>query len=671
MSLKSKWRWNKVRRVVLGVALLLAVVLGIWGWRVYRTARSLMARLPEAQVLLKSGPPLAADPMALTDLVLGVREDVVALKRQVGWLAPLGPAFRWLPKIGPVLGDAPELLVLGDSATELAVLVWEDVAPALTMMQADASAADALVAVLPDVVSAVPEAQTLSSEISAAYAGLDIAALSALLPERFQEPVALLDVAMPWLHDGGAWIEVAPSLLGVDAPRTYLLFVLNEDEIRAGGGFITGVGEVRIDKGRVVNMEFMDSYAVDDFTQPYPDPPEPLRYFMGFDLWVFRDSNWSPDFPTATRQALELYRPGHEVDADGVIALNQHAAQLLVDAVGPLSVAGADEAITGETLLPYIYGSWVREDDEGFREWWLQRKAFMGKLAEVAVAKVTKGDVDMAALAQTGLALLEEKHILLYFEDELTEALAVAQGWGGHLPERDGDYVMIVESNIGYNKASAAIERAFEYRVDLRPPTPVATLTLTYTHTSQADIECLLLPRYDETYTQMRDRCYWAHLRAYVPEGATLLSASQHPIPAEFVGAKEPWPGTATLSSVPEGAWSVLSQAYLMRPQERTVVTFTYTLPAVLAEDEGTFAYHLTWVKQAGLRGVPARVVLLMPQHAVLLQPSVTAENTNSSIFICDSPYSAENGGIFCQSEFVLDGDVDLIMRYRLQEAVP
>ncbi len=42
---------------------------------------------------------------------------------------------------------------------------------------------------------------------------------------------------------------------------------------------------------------------------------------MGIDLWVFRDSNWSPDFPTAARQAVALYRPGQPVSVDGVVAL--------------------------------------------------------------------------------------------------------------------------------------------------------------------------------------------------------------------------------------------------------------------------------------------------------------------------------------------------------------
>ena len=101
------------------------------------------------------------------------------------------------------------------------------------------------------------------------------------------------------LRQGFSALTVAPQLLGMDRPRTYLVLALNEDELRPGGGFITGVGEIRVQAGKVITMTFRDSYAVDDFTQPYPDPPEPMRRYMGLDLLVLRDSNWSPDFPTA------------------------------------------------------------------------------------------------------------------------------------------------------------------------------------------------------------------------------------------------------------------------------------------------------------------------------------------------------------------------------------
>jgi hypothetical protein len=278
---------------------------------------------------------------------------------------------------------------------------------------------------------------------------------------------------------------VAPDLLGMDEPRTYLVLALNEDERRPIGGYITGAGEVWLEAGRLVTMTFRDSYAVDDFTQPYPDPPEPLRRYMGIDLWVFRDSNWSPDFPTAARQAISLYRPGYPVSVDGVIALDQQAVRGLVDGLGPLAMEGTEKPVTGDTVITYMRRAWAPEDGDLNREWWKQRKSFMGPLAETAWERVQGGRVDWVTLARTLLRLLEEKHLLIYLRNPDAAALLSGQGWDGALrpgpalstAEGPGDFLMVVDANVGYNKASARVQETISYQVDLHQSPPQAMLT--------------------------------------------------------------------------------------------------------------------------------------------------------------------------------------------------
>lgn len=663
MSLKGlKKRW-----IVAGVALAVLVVVGIWAARVYGTARSLLGRLPEAQALLE-GNPLKADPAALGELVSGVRSDVVALKRQVGWLAPAGPLFRWVPQVGPLLGEAPELLAMGDTATELSMVFLDDIALLLSLMRADVPPTEALAIALPEFVADAPAAQPLLAQLQTTYADID----AEDFPQRLQKPLALLGEGLPLLSDGMATLESLPWLLGMDAERTYLLLVLNEDEVRAGGGFISGVGELRVSRGKLSGMTFTDSYRADDFSFPYPDPPEWLRSYMGIDLLVFRDSNWSPDFPSAARQAVALYHPKHAVEVDGVVAVDQRAAQQLVDALGPLTVAGAAEPVTGASLLDYVYRTWAPEDGDLSGAWWAQRKAFMGKLAEAAMARLSSGDVDFKALAKAGLAMIEQKHLLVYFYDEKLETFLRAQGWDAGLPDPVGDMVMIVESNVGYNKASPKIQRAYTYMVDLTGATPVAQVTLAYTHTSTVDIDCKYEARYDVEYVQMQDRCYWAHLRVYAPAGAQLSASSRHPIAAAQLASGKPWPGEAQQSDAPEGSWTVFSQAFLMPTAAHAEVTFTYTLPVTVLQktDDGGFVYRLTWPKQPGIQATPARVVLLAPQSAVLLsgmsdEMSCATLRSQSTALPKDSP-AVTSGAQVCEIVGRLDKDWVVTLHYSL-----
>ena len=176
------------------------------------------------------------------------------------------------------------------------------------------------------------------------------------------------DEAYPLAQTGFELMTVAPQLLAADRPRTYLILFQNEDELRATGGFLSAAGRMTIDAGKIISLTVEDSYAVDDFTTPYPDAPAPLRDYMGIDLWVFRDSNWSPDFPVAARQAISLYTQTRGGTIDGVIALNQRVVEALVDGLGPLVIDGQTIA-NAQEMRDYMRKAWAPSDQSTAAEW--------------------------------------------------------------------------------------------------------------------------------------------------------------------------------------------------------------------------------------------------------------------------------------------------------------
>lgn len=597
--------------------LLLGVLLaGVGAGKLLRSALSLQAHLAEAQALLEGSPmeTLKAHPEQVGDLLKEIRADVVALRPARG-LTRLGPALGWLPKVGPLLAQATPLLDLADALTEAGVLGWNFGEPALQAWQSGALTPELATKMLAEGREPLQAAQVAVVRARAAYAQLS----SEELPWRLQQPLKLLDSMLPLLDDGLSLAVVAPELLGEPSPRTYLFLALNDDELRPGGGFITAVGEVEVRSGQIGGVTFADSYTVDDFSQPYPLAPEALKHFMGIDLLVFRDSNWSPDFPAAVAQGLELYRPSREVAFDGVIAVDQVAVQRLVGALGEVEVAG--QVVTEASLMTYIHESWSPPEGKFTTEWRLSRKNFMGDLVQAMRQRVegSLDDIDLALAGRTVLQLLDEHHIqIALLTNPEAAAVLEARGWDGAVQVPQGDFLLVSEANVGYNKASPKIARAMAYEVDLTQTPPVATLTVTYTNTSQVQIACTPETRWDPVYVEMMERCYWAYVRVYAPSGSQLLSASRHPIPAEAMWGGEAWSGEA--QTLPEStAHTVWGQGFLLPTREQTVLSFTYTLPpgVLRQETEGTWVYHLDWQKQPGLRQIPVRVSLRLPQNVV------------------------------------------------------
>ena len=370
----------------------------------------------------------------------------------------------------------------------------------------------------------------------------------------------------------------------------------------ATGGFISGAGHVTVDRGKLTDLVLKDSYAVDNWDQPHPDPPAALRKYMATDLWVLRDSNWSPDFPTSADVARSLYAQDQGVATDGAFALDLEAVRQLVAAVGPLNVQGVAEPVTGENALQWMKRAWESPvgstagpaSGGGGDAWWSKRKDFMGELVKAALAKVQGGaDLDLIALARALYAALDARHLQAAVDDPTLAALLARQGWdGGVRPLKDGDFLSVIDSNVGFNKANLFVRQALDYQVLDAAGGLEATLTITYTHTADpgADPRCDRNQGYGATYEALAARCYWDYLRVYVPGDSELIASDGLNAPAT-----EP----------AERGLSAFTGDFLLKPGEVHTVTLRYRLPSSVA----VRPYLLFVRKQAGTGALPLTVV--------------------------------------------------------------
>ena len=625
---------SRTRRIIpfaVGAILMVgALWVGLTLRRVWMAASALRADLRTAESLAGAGLH-AIDPAEATDVLRTTRGDLEELEsaaRPFLWTFPL---LGWFPRYGPLIKAAPALLDLGlhltaagnEAIETLAPLLGEDAEQRASGETAPLeTVAEMLASVRPHLVAA----RATLPAVEAARAALVVEELH----PRVQKWVERLDRYLPALEQGVDGSLLLAELVGADGPRTYLILVQNEDELRATGGFVSGVARVTVERGDLQNLQFEDSYAIDDFSQPYPEPPAALQEIMLIDLWVFRDSNWSPDFPTSAQTAIELYALGRNIDADGAIALDQQAIRTLVAALGPLHVEGIAEPVTGETVVQLARQAWEPEDQTDL-EWWEHRKDFMAMILDAAVQKV-QGQMDQEKLVRMAYATREairQRHVLLYLADQESAAILADLGWDGALLESPGDYLMVVDTNVGYNKANALVEESLEYAVDLSDlEEPRATLVVNHRHPAeQWESPCRHEPRYDATYEEMTRRCYWNYLRVYVPSGAQLVDATPHPVAGSELASGQPRPAGVT-TGPPEHGRDVYSTLFLLRPQETLETRFETILPknVVLVGRDG-LEYTLLVQKQPGTLATPLHVAVRLPaeKELVATEPSPTS----------------------------------------------
>lgn len=615
------------------------LILIIWGgmkaWRLVQIAQSLQGYQLQAETLTQDGL-MSANPDEAEALVMGLRQDVVALDRELRPFVPLARQLAWLPRIGPLMGDSEPLLDMALSGSEAAAYAVRGLKPALATLQDGATAGEGLLSTI------LPPVQGAEADLIAASAALDraIAARQRITnieqyPWRVRSLLELIDGKL-YLADELRLLTVAPALLGAEGPRTYLLLVQNEDEIRATGGFLTGAGLLTVENGQIVDLSFQDGNTIDDWrNKPYEFPPEPYYDLMGLELFLYRDANYWPDFPTSAEQAVYLYRYGLDgaPPLDGAIAIDQQFVAMLLAVTGPLEVPQLETRVSANNALETFREAWGPGEDQTFREWLSERKDFLGPLAQALRDKLLGdfGSIDPLYLAETLHRAAQEKRIQIYARDAQVANVLAHIGWDGRqeFPD-DGDYLMIVDMNVGYNKVNSLIRSNYAYEVVLSGDgSAQAELTVTYEHTGEAMSDpCQQSIPYVEgiTYQELMEQCYWNYMRIYTPPGITPHELPAHPADTSAIAVTDTWFDSDSAVVLREqGGFDIISNRFVLAQGDQLVSRYAYGLPVVVGKENGLNRYRLTLQRQASASTSSMEVQITLPDGAEIVETSHNA----------------------------------------------
>lgn len=630
----------KIALAVALIAVLLAVSLVML--RAARAASAARAALGELQALQAAdlSTLTAIDPASLAEMhgrFARLEANLDTVSREAEPFLSLAPALGWLPEFGAEAQAAPALLELAQGAATAGRASMDGAQLLAGTISDQPGEGDTLTRLVQALEQAQPSWQEADAALARVAAARDQLDLTRLDP-RLAAQLARLDRYLPLLQTATSLAKLAPRLLGADSPKTYLVLAQNSDELRPTGGFISGVALLEVDQGQLGELDFEDSYVIYNPNVDHPLAPPDLEQTMGAQILLFRDANWSADFPASASVARSLYQLDTGIATDGVIAFDLEAVRRMMAALEPLALPGHDQPLTAENLLAVIRQMWAEPMttestvlEKDVSDWWLRRKDFMGDLAAVARAKLETGQVDLGTLAQALYSSLQEKHLLIMVDDPATAETLAQAGWDGAVDPGTGDYLLVVDSNVGWNKVNSVVERTTRYTVTPQPDgSAQADLELIYQHRGEPGNEpCVHAGYYGDSYEDMMRRCYFNYLRVYVPSGVQLVSAEGFE------------PADVTVRSG-ERATTQLAGNLVVPSGEQRRVRLRYQLPAGALSGD---TYRLRVQKQPGTLAWPVQVRLLDPTGAWQpMQPEGTKTPEGVEIV------------------FDLVGDVDLMM---------
>lgn len=644
--------------VILGLLTIFLLWLGFKTYRLVQIGRSLLSHQQEAEALAGGGLP-NIDPDRAEALVLGVRQDILDLKSEAEPFLFLTPYLGWIPQLGPTIEAAPHLLEMADAGTASAAFAVRGLKPALYVVQNDAS-----MAALPELMAIIEEAEP---DLIQAQLALQRVAIAR---EQIEEPLMfptqavdlfdVLDRRLPQAIEMLTVMQIMPEIMAVDGERTYLILAQNHDELRPTGGFLTGVGTIVVRDGALIAIDFGDANFIGEWwNKPFGDAPQPLYELMGLELFLFRDANFWPDYPTSAEQALNLYSYSVEVPPpDGAIAIDQEFLALLLGLTGPVEVPELGVRINQRNIYDQLREAWQIDEGESIQDWVPERKSFLGPVAAAVQAKLVAdfGRIDPLFLMDTIESAIDSKHLQIYVRDPAVASVMDELNWDGRVENPAGqDVLMVVDTNVSYNKVNPLIDTSINYDVILDANgTGQANLQLHYTHNGNpSEFPCR--QGTDQAYADgaaydvLMDSCYWNYLRVYTPAGISLQSASRYTAPPEAFYNLRGWDRDAELISEVTGL-STIANFFLLPQSDEVDVAYAYDLPVVVAMAEDEHSYRLTVRKQAGSRDWPLTVTVTLPAGSELT--SSTPPTTNTS-------------GQLLTYELLLTADVTLIINFR------
>lgn len=227
------------------------------------------------------------------------------------------------------------------------------------------------------------------------------------------------------------------------------MLLQNNRELRATGGFVGSYARIS-----TKSFEIEDIYVPDGQLVGHVEPPYPIQEAFRQGWWKLRDSNWDIDYASSAATMKWFFEQGGEKDVKGIIAVNLSLVDKIFDILGPVLVLDYRVEVNGQNL----YALTQEKAETGSFAGSSQKRDFIRALSSTMMRKLNF--VNVVKLVWLGVQELEKGQIYIWMHDQRLENSVERLGWSGGLGQvGNNDYLYIVESNLGANKANCCIER--------------------------------------------------------------------------------------------------------------------------------------------------------------------------------------------------------------------
>ncbi|MGB3675582.1 MAG: DUF4012 domain-containing protein, partial [Candidatus Nanopelagicales bacterium] len=381
----------------------------------------------------------------------GLITSVEGLQSNVEALSTYTKSPAWLiTQYIPAIGDpvrAASTLTTGANNVAQASQGFLDLARQLET----ASTADAQLvpeAVLTNLGPAANQLAIALEEFTTDVSSLEATAAYGPLQGRVSEA---LDEAQALLPELTLLVKTLPSialLLGSQSPQKWFIALQNGGEARGTGGLLGSFAIVEMNKGKAQAQTIGSNDLLTAKANPKLLPADSQALWGPARLAEVYGVNLSPNYPFAGELISSMWKTQTGAAPNAVLALDQRATALLIEAVGGVTVDGV--SITGANAVQILtVGVYEKYPDP------VKKDEFVTKVMSQLIQKVSSGQTSPIQLAGKLASAVLDRSVFLWAADANIQQSLAPSPVGGVVPDQPGPISMAVVNNNAGNKMDA------------------------------------------------------------------------------------------------------------------------------------------------------------------------------------------------------------------------
>lgn len=391
-----------------------------------------------------------------------------------------------------------------------------------------------------------------------------------ILPIGFISIVSLIILLVSFIKP---FLPFKNYLLGIDKSTSYLVLLGNDAEIRANGGFTGSYAKIILNYPNH-DLSFQDIYVPNGQLQGYVTPPEPIQEAFQHGTWQLANADWDPDFASSAADIRWFMEKGGEINPDNLVILNLTSIKKVLDVVGSFYVPEYEAKITPDNLYLFLQG----KAEVNFFPGSTQKKDALTAVGQAL--KNTILDLPLYKKIKITHILYQDllnQNILINSTNKDFQTLLENKNFAGRLTSNTPDTFLMIEANLGANKANAFVQRQTTHNISFQNNQATHQVKVELSNTS---------PEANPNPPFHYGGDYKSFIRLYLPPNAQNIQLASES-------------GTIKVTPIQKYDLTEIGFWQITLAQNQSQFTLTYTLP--VSKDQ----YNLTILKQHGLVSSP------------------------------------------------------------------